>query len=403
MSDQAEQLIRETIRQEDFRRATFAGVVRGAKACPWQRVLLRAIVLRGKRYLQFSYFDMKQNYTYNFCLDDPKLNEHVDQLLAWQFAGVHLSTTQEEIDLRTSKKGKVQIGRRRKTQTATPLEGHNRSKAQPLPEGQPHRLLEIMGITTPDGRVKPTMRPKFTQINEFLKLVQHSLDEAGLRNLGRPVELLDCGCGSSYLTLAVHHYLNEQLGIEARIMGVDLNESVIRKSMERSARCGATGVQFAVGRIDATQTRPDVVLALHACDTATDEALALAVRAEARAILSVPCCHHYLNERLKPQGQASVLRPVLRHGILHQRQADLFTDAFRALILRILGYRAEVIEFISPEATARNLMIRAVGGLPPGDPTFVAEYQALRAFCGTAPYLEQRLGERLLRWISSTA
>jgi SAM-dependent methyltransferase len=398
MSEQPETLIRETILHPDFRRATFAGVVRGERACPWQRVVLRPIELRGEPHLQFSYFDARQDHTHNLRPGDPQTLQRLEELIDWAFAGVHLSTTREEIDLRTSKKGKVQIGRRRVQTAAAPIAPHNRVKALPLPEGQPDPLLEVMGITSSDGRVKPTMRPKFTQINEFLKLVQHAVEDADLRDLGRPLELLDCGCGSSYLTLAVHHYLNERLGIAARVMGVDINEAVIRKSMERSARCGATGVRFAVGRIDTTQTRPDVVLALHACDTATDDALALAIHAEARAILSVPCCHHHLNDRLKPEGSAKVLRPVLRHGILHQRQADLFTDAFRALILRILGYRAEVIEFISPEATARNLMIRAVRGLPPGDPAFVTEYRALRSFCGTAPYLEELLGETLSRW-----
>ena len=398
MREQAERLIRETVRSLDFRRASFAGVVRSSLTCPWQRVVIRPVELRGERHLQFSYFDVRQNHTHNFRLADPQLNERLEQLIAWRFAGVHLTTTSEEIDLRTTKKGKVQIGRRRVRHPVTPLQPHNRPKQLPLPEGQPDRLLEMLGIASPDGRIKPTMRPKFLQINEFLKLVHHILDEAQLRQLGRPVQLLDCGCGSSYLTFAVHHYLNERLGLPAQILGVDINEAVIRKSMERSSRCGTNNLQFVVGRIDTTQIRPDVVLALHACDTATDDALALAIQTEARAILSVPCCHHYLNERLKAQGEASVLRPVLRHGILQQRQADLFTDAFRALILRILGYRAEVIEFISSEATARNLMIRAVRGLPPGDPSFVAEYRALRRFCRTAPYLEHKLGETLTRW-----
>jgi len=398
MKDQAEQLIRETVKSPEFRRATFAGVVRGAVACPWRRVVIRPVELRGETHLQFSYFDARQNHTHNYRLADPLLSERLEQLIAWQFAGVHLSTTSEEIDLRITKKGKVQIGRRRVPHPPTPLQPHNRPKQLPLPEGQPNRLLEILGIASPDGRIKPSMRPKFSQINVFLKLVHHVLDEAQLRQLGRPLQLLDCGCGSSYLTFAVHYYLNDRLGLPAQIMGVDSNEAVIRKSVERSARCGVNNIHFAVGRIDTTQTRPDVVLALHACDTATDDALALAIQAEARAILSVPCCHHYLNERLKAQGEASVLRPVLRHGILQQRQADLFTDAFRALILRILGYRAEVIEFISPEATARNLMIRAVRGLPPGDPSSVREYRALRRFCGTTPYLEHKLGETLTRW-----
>ena len=138
---------------------------------------------------------------------------------------------------------------------------------------------------------------------------------------------------------------------------------------------------------------PDIVLALHACDTATDDAIAQAVRSEARLLMCVPCCHHALNDAIRPAGPAAVLRPVLRHGILHQRAADLVTDAFRALALRIVGYRTDVVEFVSLEHTARNLMIRAVRGGPVGDPAAVAEYAELCRFWGVTPYLERALGD----------
>ncbi|MGL4554663.1 MAG: methyltransferase, partial [Gemmataceae bacterium] len=295
------------------------------------------------------------------------------------------------------KKDKVLIGRRKADAPAAAVTGHNRVKNLPLPEGRPDRLLEVMGVLTADGRVRHAMRAKYTQINEFLKLLIHVLDDAGLRGLGRPVEILDCGCGSSYLTLAVHHYLNDVIGVPARVMGVDVNDEVIRKSAERSARCGAD-VRFAVGAIGAADARPDLVLALHACDTATDDALAVAVAADARAILSVPCCHHDLNDAIA----AEPLRPLLRHGILRQRTADLVTDAFRALALRVVGYQADVIEFISAEHTARNLMIRAVRGVPAGDPGFVREYREMKRFWGVTPYLERALGERFGRLIEGT-
>ena len=191
----------------------------------------------------------------------------------------------------------------------------------------------------------------------------------------------------------MHHYLKEVLGIPAHVLGVDVNEEVIRKSVERAEHLGTDGLQFACGRIETVETKPDIVLALHACDTATDDALALAVKSEAKVILCVPCCHHHLNDQIKSEGPAQVLRPLLRHGILKQRTADLVTDAFRALILRIMGYRTDVIEFISPEHTVRNLMIRAVQGAPQGDAALVHEYQEMRRFWGITPYLEQSLGE----------
>jgi SAM-dependent methyltransferase len=218
------------------------------------------------------------------------------------------------------------------------------------------------------------------------------MDDADLRSTGRELTILDCGCGSSYLTLAVHHYLNDVLSLPARITGVDVNEEVIRKSVERSERLGAEGIAFACSRIRGIDARPDIVLALHACDTATDEAIAQAVRSEAKLLLSVPCCHHDLNAQIRAEGPADVLRPLLRHGILRERAADLVTDAFRALALRIMGYRTDVVEFVSTEHTARNLMIRAVRGLPLGEAAFVREYLALKEFWGVGPYIEAAMG-----------
>lgn len=384
-------LVTETIRSPDFRRATFGGTARGEDS-PWVRVVLRPIELRGERHLQFSYFDQKKNVTKNYTVSE--LDAPLAELLNSGFAGIHLSTSGEEVDIRTTKKGKVLVGRRKVTSTSqSEVEPHNRPKDAPLPEGRADHLLEIMGISTADGRVRPTMQAKFTQINEFLKHLRHVLDDAGLRDLGRPVELLDCGCGSSYLTLAAHHYLNDILAIPARIIGVDVNEEVIRKSVARAERVGAAGLSFACGRIGAFDAKPDIVLALHACDTATDDAIAQAVTTGATVLLSAPCCHHALNDAIRPAGPAVVLRPLLRHGILQQRTADLVTDAFRALALRIMGYRTDVVEFVSPEHTARNLMIRAAGGLPVGEIAFVNEYVDLKRFWGVTPYIETALGE----------
>jgi hypothetical protein len=162
--------------------------------------------------------------------------------------------------------------------------------------------------------------------------------------------------------------------------------------MERADHLGADRVAFTCGRIGAATGKPDVVLALHACDTATDEAIAQAVAGEAWLLLSVPCCHHDLNQVLRPDGPAGVLRPLLRHGILRQRTADLVTDAFRALALRIMGYRTDVVEFVGTEHTARNMMIRAVRGAPAGDGALVHEYLELRRFWGVTPYVERALG-----------
>jgi SAM-dependent methyltransferase len=384
------ELVNSTVLGPDFRRATFGGVTRSAPS-PWRRVVVRPVELRGELFLQFSYFDGKKNITKNYR--PAEAGRPLAELLGLGFSGIHLSVSTQEIDIRTTKKGKVLVGRRTVASDAE-SEPHNRAKDLPLPEGRADRLLEVMGIMTPDGRVRASMRAKYSQINEFLKHLTHVMDEAGLRSAGRELEILDCGCGSSYLTLAVHHYLHDVLGLPARITGVDVNEEVIRKSLERSERLGAERIAFECSRIRGIQARPDIVLALHACDTASDEAIAQAIRSEAKLLLCVPCCHHSLNAAIRAEGPAEVLRPLFRHGILRERAADLVTDSFRALALRIMGYRTDVVEFVSIEHTARNLMIRAVRGLPVGSPEIVREYLEMKSFWRVTPFIEVALGER---------
>jgi hypothetical protein len=380
-------LLKDAICGPDFARATFAGAARGAST-EWVRVVVRPVEVRGARHVQFAYHGAKKVLTKNFepdAIDDP-----LEELLLVGFAGVHVSSLAEELDVRTSRKGKVHIGRSRAQLSAPASAEHNRAKDVPLPEGRASHLLEVLGISTADGTVRPTMRAKFTQINEFLKHLSHALDDTELARLNRPVELLDCGCGLSYLTLAAHHYLNDVRDIPARVVGVDVNDEVIRKSAERAERAAAGSAEFACRRIGTA----DLVIALHACDTATDDAIAQAIRSEAQLLLCVPCCHHDLNRALGASAGDGVLRPVLRHGILLQRTADLITDAFRALALRICGYRTDVVEFVATEHTPRNLMIRAARGAPAGDAALVSEYQEMKRFWRVTPYIEKALGER---------
>jgi hypothetical protein len=376
----ADALIRDTLRRPDFRHATFAGPAR-TPGCRWTRVTVRPVHVRGDRLLQFAYFDGRQTLTRNHPVGD---DEAVRELVAARFAGVHLTTTTDTYDVRTTKKGRTTVGRSAAT-AAPPDTAHNRTKDVPLPEGRPDRLLELMGVATADGRVKTTMRAKFTQINEFLKHLAHLFDPAAFP---RPVRILDCGSGAGYLTLAVHHYLVNVRNIPAEVVGVDVNDALIRACAAKAEALTAGGLTFTCGRIGSADAPADIVLALHACDTATDDALAQAVRSRAKLILSVPCCHKHLNRQMPTDGP---LRAVLRHGILRERTADQVTDALRAAALRVRGYRTEVVEFVALEHTARNLMIRAVAGGPVDDPAAVAEYEALKQFWGVTPYVERVL------------
>jgi SAM-dependent methyltransferase len=398
--DELTELITTAITDPTFRRATFAGATRGV-ASEWARVVIRPIELRDEKHFQFAYQGAKKAVTKNYR--DAELEEPLAELIRHGFAGIHITTGEEEIDVRTSRKGRVHVGRSviKAEPTDDTANSHNRVKNVPLPEGQADHLLEVMGIATRDGHIRANMRAKYTQINEFLKQLQHAFSDTELTKLNRVVQILDCGCGSSYLTLAAHHYLNNVLHIPAQILGVDVNDEVIRKSMDRAEQIAATGLLFECRKIGTADVVADIVIALHACDTATDDAIAQAVRSEAKLLLSVPCCHHNLNRAIEANAGGGVLRPVLRHGILLQRTADMVTDAFRALALRIMGYRTDIVEFVATEHTPRNLMIRAVRAVPPGDAAHIAEYQELKRFWRVTPYIEKVLGEQFQQLIQA--
>ncbi len=384
--------------EQAFVRLTMRGIVRGP-AAPWRQIVVRPVELRAGRHLQFSYFDAKKDVSKNYA--GAEAAARLDEALGIGYSSLVLQTRDEDIQVQLTKKGKALIHRHRRApeQAAAPDLAHNRAKALPLPPGQPDAFLHAIGIVNEHGQVRPAMQGKLAQINEFIKLA----DAGG--ELGRfehsPINVLDCGCGAAYLTFALYHYLNEIRGIPAQLVGVDTNAELIARCADQAAGLSYTGLCFTHTPIIefSPEHAPDLVVALHACDTATDEAIAQGIRHGARMLVVAPCCHHELNDRFDNE----LFRPVLRHGILRQRLGDMLTDTFRALILRIMGYRAEVIEFVAAEHTAKNLMIRAVRAAPPGDPQFAAEYRALKQLWGVTPYLEGLLGEQLTRLLGDSA
>ena len=300
------------------------------------------------------------------------------------------------LHLRVTKKGHVLLQRVRGERPAASAEAgaaHDRVKDYPLARFDSARLLLALGFTSPDGAMKPSMHAKYRQVNQFLNVLDAVLDELPPRkDPSAPLSLVDCGCGKAYLSFGAKAYLEATRGLAVRLVGVDRNEKVIafcRRTAE-SLGCADTA-EFVVADLAKYRpaSSPDVVLSLHACDTATDEALAFGVERGARAIVSAPCYQHELQKTLDPQ-----LRPhraLLRNGILRERLADLLTDAFRAQILRVMGYRASVVEFVDPEATARNVLIRAARVTRPGTGTALADYADLREAWGVTPFLARRL------------
>ncbi len=261
---------------------------------------------------------------------------------------------------------------------------HDRRKRRLLEEGKPVPFLVELGVMTPDGKVRAQQFGKFRQVNRFLELVDDVLPR-------RPLRIVDFGSGKSYLTFALYHLLAIERGLDVEVVGLDLKEDVIERCRALAQRLDYTRLRFEVGDIALFDGEPaDVVVSLHACDTATDDALARAVAWEAEVILAVPCCQHELNGQLQIDG----LAPLLGHGILRERFAALATDAARAQLLEAVGYRTQVVEFVDLEHTAKNVLIRAVrkGG---ADVEALRRYRAFKEQLGIDPALERALHDRL--------
>jgi SAM-dependent methyltransferase len=394
MSEDYRTLVRDSVLdQEEFLRATFSGHRRGA-VVPWLKVIVRPVIVKSERRLQFVYYDAQKSITGNH--NGPAAAENLEQLLDIPFKNIHVAMKGGDLQINFSKKGKalIQRGKASQTEEAQSL-AHNRRKRLPLPADTPDPYLEAVGIMTADGKVKADRQKKFKQINEFLKLIQQTGE---LEKFDKPfLNVVDYGCGNAYLTFAVYHYLNHKLGIRTHLVGVDSRPEPLEKHARTAQALGWDDLTFQAGSIIdfVPAAPPDITLALHACDTATDEALAQGIRWQSKLIFSVPCCHHHLQHQLGQQVTPEPFRPVLRHGIMGERLGDVLTDTLRALILRIMGYKTEVLQFVSAEHTAKNVMLRAVRTDAPATTQLIREYRQLKDYWNVTPYLETLLGESL--------
>ncbi|MBK8902608.1 MAG: SAM-dependent methyltransferase [Anaerolineaceae bacterium] len=380
--------IREAVLDEaNFVRATFSGQQRG-QTNPWQRLELRPVEVQGKRHLQFSFFDEKQNIVKNYA-GSTAVTE-LNHALALPFRNFHIITQSETIQINLSKKGKAIINRHAAEKPQVVDLAHDRAKNTILSEGDDIPFLKVMGVMRADGRIKADHRSKFQQINAFLKILAE-IDE--IATLPEPVRMIDFGCGNAYLTFAAYHYLHNILGKQARIVGVDGQEKLIARNQQRAQALDWDGLTFEQGLIIDYQAvpPPDIVVALHACDTATDDTLAQGIRWQSQVIIAAPCCHHHLQVQLKERPSPPEFAAVMRYGLLHERLGDILTDAFRAAILRMHGYQVTALQFISPEHTPKNLLLRAVKKGDGGEETAVAEYTQLQQYWQVAPYLAQLL------------
>jgi SAM-dependent methyltransferase len=351
-----------------------------------RRVTVRPVELRaGFRYqLTFHRGDRARSEN----LEPREAEARLRDLLGPVFRQALLRTAEGEFQVLAAR-GEPKVLRRPGGKPAEPA--HDREKRRVLAEGVPNPFLIELGVMDPTGKVRARRYGKFRQLNRFLELVD---DVVPALPRDRPVRIVDFGSGKAYLTFALYQHLREAHGLEVDALGLDLKADVVEHCEALARKLGYEGLRFEAGDIATYESAEsvDLVLALHACDTATDAALERAVRWDAEVILAVPCCQKELLRQVRNDG----LEPLLGHGILKERFAALATDALRAQLLELVGYRTQVVEFVDLEHTAKNVLIRAVRRRRARDTAADARaYVDLRDSLGAEPWLERALADRL--------
>ncbi len=316
------------------------------------KVKYRPVCLKGVLYIQETAYVGTKVLHANLTVEEAA--GHICRYLDNDFKQGYIQTETAECHILISKKGKATVKVKQKATTGKADLSHNRQKQYIMEEGRNIPFLVDLGIMNLEGKVVKAKYDKFRQINKYLEFIQDILPKLPKE---RTIRIIDFGCGKSYLTFAMYYYLHDMLKLPIEVIGLDLKEDVIRHCSELAARYGFEHLRFEMGDIAQFEGTDsvDMVVTLHACDTATDYALEKAVKWGAGVILTVPCCQHEVNEQI----QSEFLKPVLKYGLLKERMSALFTDAIRANMLETLGYDTQILEFIDMEHTPKNILIRA--------------------------------------------
>ncbi len=368
--------LRTGVRDGTFVKLTL-GKPRGGEA-DLQNLYIRPLTLRGTLHFSFVWRYKTNDITKNLL--PAGAIAQIETLVGVEFHSAHLFTTERTAQLEYNKKGEPRYSFGPPAPGEATVAGHDRAKSRLLPPAS-QTWLEALGITNPAGVVRMGMADKHRQIHQYVEILSHLTAEATLPT-NRPVEIADMGCGKGYLTFATHDYFNLVANRAANVVGIEARPELVEKCQALARSAGCARLSFQAGTIQSAQlTTLDVLIALHACDTATDDAILQGVTAGAALIVVSPCCQKELRAQLQP---SAVLAPALKHGIFQERHAEFVTDALRALLLEWAGYNTKVFEFISTEHTAKNLMITATkraGGPVHAEPA-AANVRELAAFYG---------------------
>ena len=373
------------------------------------KIVMRPVMIGGIRKFQAEMTDEGQVRVKNF--DAAAAADGLEEIIAQRGAReLHLMTATGDLHVRVTRKGRALVSRSAEMNRTVTVQPHDRVKKQPLTSFDSVALLRTIGIADGEGNVRASMRGKYDQVNEFLRIVGDTVVETPQKTF----TIIDCGCGKAYLTISLWFYLTHVKGFkDVRVVGIDRRNDVISAARKMAelldvSEC-VTFAECDLSSPDLSSAAPegldhvDMVVSLHACDTATDEALARGVEWKARYILSAPCCQHELQQSINGAGAVGArgdFAGLLRQNILRERLCDILTDAFRAMIMRMLGFRTQVVEFVSPDATARNILLKCEYAVKSGQAGVVAEYLNLRDYWKVTPWLETRLEKMLAKHLS---
>ncbi|GKX28100.1 methyltransferase [Vallitalea longa] len=361
--------------------------VRSKDITSFTKVNVKPVKIKEKLLYQFTYHYSKKVTHNNFDYVDT-INE-LTNLMENYFRQGNFYTIDADYQVLISKKGKSKIIKKPPTKKSLELD-HNRTKNYILSETKPYDFLIKLGVMNKNGKVLSNRYDKFKQLNRFLEMVSDCIEHL---DKTKTINIIDFGCGKSYLTFALYNYLVEQLKLDVNIIGLDLKKDVIEFCNSIAAELNYDKLKFVYGDIKGYEEmdKVDMVVTLHACDTATDDALVKAINWGADVILSVPCCQHELLKQIHNE----TMKPMEKHGIIKEKLSSLITDSVRGNILEIMGYSVQMLEFIDMEHTPKNILIRA---FKKGcyNKTSIDEYNEFKKFWNIQPYIEKAMGDKLL-------
>jgi hypothetical protein len=335
-----------------FRKATLS---KSNAGYPWRRVVVSLFTdSKGGVKASFEASDGTRVERRNLAVES--IFDEISLLLPERLRAINMRLTDQEISFEQMESGAYRLKRRllEEQQADQPLESHNRAKNYAVPSDS--SFLVELGISSRSGDVKPDRYDKFRQLQKFVEIITDLIPESA-RSSTESLAVVDFGSGKHYLTFALHHILSQTLG-DLKVTGVERREDLVLAGRSVANKLGLKSLEFINSSISQAELRGvDLVVALHACDTATDDAIARAIKADANYICVAPCCHQYVRQRMTP---STDLDALLRHGIILERFAEGLTDSLRVLALESHGYKTKLFEFISPEHTAKNVMITAV-------------------------------------------